>query len=76
MTNNDYASKINNIMDKAKEDVRTQIDRAYQQGYVDAKSELGQNAIDLAHTESDKAYQQGLEDAWEAAKKNYRVCGS
>lgn len=69
MTNNNYASKINNIMDKAKEDVRTQIDRAYQQGYADAKSELGQNAIDLAHEESDRAYQQGLEDAWEAARK-------
>ena len=69
MTNNDYARKINNIMDKAKEDVRTQIDRAYQQGYADAKSELGQNAIDLAHEESDRAYQQGLEDAWEAARK-------
>ena len=69
MNNNDYTSKINNIMDKAKEDVRTQIDRAYQQGYADAKSELGQNAVDLAHEESDRAYQRGLEDAWEAAKK-------
>lgn len=69
MNNNDYTSKINNIMDKAKEDVRTQIDRAYQQGYADAKSELGQNAIDLAHAESDRAYQQGLEDAWEFIQK-------
>lgn len=68
MNNNDYASKINNIMDKAKEDVRTQIDRAYQQGYEDAKSELGQNAIDLAHEENDRAYQQGLDDAWEAVQ--------
>lgn len=69
MSNNDYARKINNIMDKAKEDVRTQIDRVYQKGYADAKSELGQNAIDLAHKESNRAYQQGLEDAWEAAGK-------
>lgn len=69
MNNNDYASKINNIMDKAKEDVRTQIDRVYQKGYADAKSELGKNAIDLAHEESDRTYQQGLEDAWEIVKK-------
>ena len=67
MNNNDYTSKINNIMDKAKEDVRTQIDRAYQQGYADAKSEL--NVIDLAHKEIDRKYVQGLEDAWEAARK-------
>lgn len=44
-------------------------DKGYQQGYADAKSELGKNAINLAHEESDRAYQQGLEDAWEAAKK-------
>lgn len=69
MNNNDYARKINNIMDKAKEDVRTQIDRVYQKGYADAKSELGKNAIDLAHEESDRTYQQGLEDAWEGVKK-------
>lgn len=44
-------------------------ENGYDQGYADAKFELGQNAIDLAHEESDRAYQQGLEDAWEAAKK-------
>ena len=44
-------------------------DKGYQQGYADAKSELGQNAIDLAHEESNRAYQQGLEDAWEFIQK-------
>jgi len=44
-------------------------ENGYDQGYADAKSELGQNAVDLAHEESDRAYQQGLNDAWEAIQK-------
>lgn len=65
----DYEEKVINIMDSAKDNIRTQFDKAYKSGYEDAKSELGKNAIDLAHEESDRAYQQGLEDAWEAARK-------
>lgn len=44
-------------------------ENGYEQGYNDAKSELGQNAIDLAHEESDRAYRQGLDDAWVVIKK-------
>lgn len=69
----DYEEKVLNIMDSAKDNIRTQLDKAYKSGYEDAKSELGKNAIDLAHAESDRAYQQGLEDAWEAAKKIMRM---
>ena len=65
----DYEEEILNIMYSTKNNIKTQLDKAYKSGYEDAKSELGQNAIDLAHEESDRAYQQGLEDAWEAAKK-------
>ena len=81
----DYEEKVLNIMDSAKDNIRTQLDKAYKSGYedakstlvqkaykdgyADAKSELGQNAIDLAHAESDRAYQQGLEDAWEFIQK-------
>lgn len=65
----DYEEKVLNIMDSAKDNIRTQLDKAYKSGYEDAKSELGKNVIDLAHKEIDRAYQQGLEDAWEAAKK-------
>lgn len=65
----DYEEKVLNIMDSAKDNIRIQLDKAYKSGYEDAKSELGQNAVDLAHEESDRAYQQGLQDAWEAAKK-------
>ena len=53
--------------------IRDAFDKGYQQGYTDAKSELGQNAVDLAHEESDRTYQQGLNDAWEAAKKIKRM---
>lgn len=62
---NDYEE----IMNSAKYNIETQIYRAYQQGYEDAKSELGKNIINLTHEERDIAYQQGLEDAWEAARK-------
>lgn len=62
---NDYEEIINS----AKYNIETQIYRAYQQGYEDAKSELGKNIINLTHEERDIAYQQGLEDAWEAARK-------
>ena len=65
----DYEEKVLNIMDSAKDNIRTQLDKAYKSGYEDAKSELGKNAINLAHEERDRAYQQGLEDAWEAARK-------
>ena len=44
-------------------------DYGYDQGYADAKSEKGQNIIDLAHKEIDRAYQRGLNEAWEVAKK-------
>lgn len=64
----DYEEKVLNIIYSAKNNIKTQLDKAYKSGYEDAKSELGKNAIDLAHAESDRAYQQGLEDAWEAAK--------
>lgn len=65
----DYEEKVINIMDSAKDNIRTQLDKAYKSGYEDAKSELGKRVINLAHEESDRAYQQGLDDAWEAAKK-------
>ena len=66
---NDYEEKVLNIMDSAKDNIAIQIDRAYHQGYAEAKSEKGQNVIDLAHKEIDRAYQRGLNEAWEAAKK-------
>lgn len=69
----DYEEKVINIMDSAKDNIRIQFDKAYKSGYEDAKSELGQNAIDLAHKKSDKAYQQGLEDAWEVARKIVKI---
>ena len=47
-------------------------ENGYEQGYADAKSELGQKAIDLAHEESDRAYQQGLDDAREEAKTYFK----
>ena len=65
----DYEEKVLNIMDSAKDNIRTQLDKAYKSGYEDAKSELGKNVIDLAQKENNRAYQQGLEDAWEAVKK-------
>lgn len=81
----DYEEKVINIMDSTKDNIRTQLDKAYKSGYEDAKStlvqkaykdgyadaktELGKNTINLVHEERDRAYQQGLDEAWEVAKK-------
>lgn len=65
----DYEEKALNIVDSIKFNIMAQLNKAYKSGYEDAKSELGKNAIDLAHEESNRAYQQGLADAWEAARK-------
>ena len=65
----DYSIIIEKLMDGIITILEESYDYGYDQGYADAKSELGQNAIDLAHEESDRAYQQGLEDAWKFIQK-------
>lgn len=69
----DYEEKVINIMDSAKDNIRTQLDKAYKSGYEDAKSELGKKVINLAHEESDCAYHQGLEDAWKITSKIMQI---
>lgn len=69
----DYSVIKEELMDAMVMNLEEAYDYGYDHGYTDAKNELGQNAIDLAHEESNRAYQQGLEDAWEAAKKIKRM---
>jgi len=65
----DYEEKVLNIMDNARDNIKAQLDKAYKNGYEDAKSELGKKIADIELKGIDKAYQQGSDDAWEVARK-------
>lgn len=60
----DYEEKVLNIMDSAKNNIKTQLDKAYINGYEDGKKVLC-DCKDYIEAE----YNRGLNDAWECVKK-------